>query len=378
MDMGGSAQNTLYSCAGLAGKYRIELLHGPSLESGMTTEERSVVETRMGEARRRGVRVGVLSSLVRRIDPILDLKTFISLLAHFHREKPEIVHTHSSKAGLLGRWAGWLARVPHIIHTPHGHVFSGHFDKHASAFFFWLEKITDLITDRTIALTKGEKDDYLKLLLTRDKKLEIVHSGVNIEAFENSAPDISRKKESVNIEAGSPVVGFVGWLLPIKGPDILLKAMEKVWIDHPDATLVYVGKGESENILKFHANETGVLPKVKFLGWRQDIPEIMRLFDVFVLPSRNEGMGRVLVEAMATGLPVIGSRVGGIPDLIRDGYNGFLFEAEHPDNLAYAISRLLADKKLRTSMGKRGRNMAKDYSIEAMVQKIDRLYSRIL
>jgi len=141
-----------------------------------------------------------------------------------------------------------------------------------------------------------------------------------------------------------------------------------------DALLVYVGKGESEAWLKAEVFRRGVEDRVFFLGWRSDVNDIMQLLDVFALPSLNEGMGRVLVEAMAAAKPVVASRVGGIPDLVKHEYNGFLARPGDAAALSFYIEKLLRDEPLRSRMGKRGQDLARNYAIENMIAKIERLY----
>jgi glycosyltransferase involved in cell wall biosynthesis len=178
------------------------------------------------------------------------------------------------------------------------------------------------------------------------------------------------------------VVGFVGWLIPIKGVTYLIKAMAEVVQRHPNSLLVLVGKGdekgEEEIKLKEQVENLGLADNVRFLGWRPDVDEIMGCFDIFVLPSLNEGMGRVLVEAMSAGLPIVASRVGGIPDLVKHGENGLLVPPADAGALERAISDLLSDKARRKHMGETGKRMCRPYSVEAMVEKIDNLYSRLL
>jgi len=173
-------------------------------------------------------------------------------------------------------------------------------------------------------------------------------------------------------------VGTVGWLLPIKGPIYLLRAMAEVWKSYPQASLVYVGKGDLEKELRQEASRMGVPEKVWFLGWRDDIPEIMCILDIFALPSLNEGMGRVLVEAMAAGRPIVASNVGGIPDLVCQGKNGLLVPPEDPKALARELLFLIANPDKRRKMGDTGRKMAVQFGVDSMVQKIDRLYRDLL
>jgi len=178
------------------------------------------------------------------------------------------------------------------------------------------------------------------------------------------------------------VVGYVGWLIPIKGVTYLVNAMAEVVHRHPNSLLLLVGKGdekgEEEIRLKKQVENLGLADNVRFLGWRPDVDEIMGCFDIFVLPSLNEGMGRVLVEAMAAGLPIVASRVGGIPDLVKDGENGLLVPPADTSALEKAISSLLHDGARRKRMGKAGKKMCGPYSAEAMVEQIDVLYTELL
>ena len=374
LDMGGSAQNTLLTCKDLAEKYYTILVHGLSLESGMTHREKQTLTGQKSEALAKGVRFVPVSTLVRRIDPFKDLHALFTLLKHIRHEKPALVHTHSSKAGILGRLAAKLAGVPLIVHTPHGHVFYGHFGLLTSKMFLLMEKVFDVITDRTIALTEGERNDYLTLAVSSAHKIDIIHSGVDIRRFAPGQTDSVTLKKRLGIGIHTRVVGTVGWLLPIKGPMHLLDAMSELWQKEIDSVLIYVGKGDLEDRLRAHALSRGVSNRVLFLGWRSDVNDIMQLFDVFVLPSMNEGMGRVLVEAMAAAKPVVASNVGGIPDLVKHGLNGFLARPGDSRELAAYIEKLLGDDHLRTAMGARGRKLAENYTVDKMASKIDALY----
>jgi glycosyltransferase involved in cell wall biosynthesis len=293
-------------------------------------------------------------------------------------ERPYIIHTHSSKAGLLGRLAAKIAGVPQIVHTPHGHVFYGHFGPIASKVFLWIEKIFSRFTDRIVALTDGEKNDYINLSVCPSGKLLKIHSGVDVAQYMQANGNMVEKKRSLGLDQNEAVIGFVGWLLPIKGPDYLLKAMEYVWPEHPEASLVFVGKGHLDVDLRAQALRMEANGRVKFLGWREDINEIMPIFDILVLPSLNEGMGRVLVEAMAAGKPVVASRVGGIPDLVRHDETGYLVPPADDEALADGIKKLLDDPEKAWEMGQRGKEYCQQFSLEAMIEKLDDLYSDLI
>ena len=170
--------------------------------------------------------------------------------------------------------------------------------------------------------------------------------------------------------------------MPEHLPTRPMLSIDPVAEHHPKSILVLVGKGddkgEEEMRLKEQVKNLGLADRVHFLGWRADVDQIMGCFDIFVLPSLNEGMGRVLVEAMAAGLPIVASRVGGIPDLVKDGKNGLLVPPADASALAEAISDLLTDKEKRNRMGEAGKKMCRQYSAEAMVEQIDNLYKELL
>jgi glycosyltransferase involved in cell wall biosynthesis len=383
LDMGGSAQNTLLTAFNHdPQRYSVCLIKGSTHESAMTEEETQLVNNQLAAAEKQGIKVVDLPYLVRRISPFNDIKSFVSIFRILRKSKPDIVHTHTSKAGILGRLAAWMARVPIIIHTPHGHVFYGHFGKSLSRIFLQMEKLLGRITHHHIALTQEECNDYLTLGVSRPNNTSVIHSGVDVDRFIEGAKQRTKKRKELGVPADSLVIGHVGWLIPIKGVTHLVNAMAKIAEQFPKSLLVLVGKGDNkgheEIKLKEQVERAGLADKVRFLGWRSDVDEIMGCFDIFVLPSLNEGMGRVLVEAMAAGLPIVASCVGGIPDLVKDGQNGTLVPPEDAIALGNSIAALLEDKKKRKRMGQAGKKMCRQYSTEAMVTQIDNLYRELL
>jgi glycosyltransferase involved in cell wall biosynthesis len=377
LDMGGSAQNTLLTCHQLAHKYEMILVHGHSQESRMTDAEREAVEEQVDRARVKGVQMVAVPCLVRRISPLSDIIALYDLVRIILKEKPDIVHTHTSKAGILGRLAAKISKVTRIVHTPHGHVFFGHFGPVLSRIYLWIEKLFGPISSRVIALTDGESRDYTDLNVYPQNKLVKIHSGVDIDKFKKAPASMVEKKRALGLPQKGLVVGYIGWLLPIKGPMYLLKAIKDVWTEHKDLILVYIGKGDLDVELRSEALKASAKGKVNFLGWRKDIHEILPLFDILVLPSLNEGMGRVLVEAMAAGKPVVASNVGGIPDLVKHNLNGLLVPPGDEKALAAAIRQLINDPEKAKMMGQCGREFCHQFSVEAMVEKLDNLYQEL-
>jgi glycosyltransferase involved in cell wall biosynthesis len=221
-------------------------------------------------------------------------------------------------------------------------------------------------------------DDYINLSVCSPQKLLKIHSGVDVKQFKQSNGNMVEKRRSLGLDQNGKIVGFVGWLLPIKGPGYLLKAMDYVWQEYPDTALVFVGKGDLDMDLRAQALKVSANGRVKFLGWREDIDEIMPVFDMLVLPSLNEGMGRVLVEAMAAGKPVVASRTGGIPDLVWHGETGYLVPPADEKALADGIKKLLDDAGRAWEMGQQGKKRCQQFSLEAMIEKLDALYAGLI
>ncbi|MCZ2844970.1 MAG: glycosyltransferase family 4 protein [Candidatus Bathyarchaeota archaeon] len=380
LDKGGSAENTLLTALGIdEKKYDVILVKGPTYESRMSKEEHANISADLKEARLKGIRIVNIPFLLRRINPIYDLLALFSLYVFLIREKPSIVHTHTSKAGLLGRLAAKLAGVPIIIHTPHGHVFFGYFGPVKTKIFIILENFASAITNKMIALTNKERDDHVLFRITDEDKFVVIPSGVKLNKFrELPFNEKQNLKKELGIPENSLIIGTVGRLEPVKGPEFLIKAAKHIISKYPDAFFIFTGNGYLRQNLDRIASKLGLRENIIFMGWRDDAARIISAYDVFVLPSLNEGMGRVLVEAMALGKPIVASNIGGIPDLVIHGKNGFLVSPKNPKELAKYIQILLEDEKKREKMGLAGKEMALNFSAENMVEKIVELYQELL
>ncbi|MGD8535119.1 MAG: glycosyltransferase family 4 protein [Candidatus Aminicenantes bacterium] len=371
LDKGGSAENTFLTVKGLdKQRYDVTLMSGPVQDPSQ--ERRTQVEEC-------GIPYIHIPVLVRNINVVFDAIALYKIWRLLKKEKFDVVHTHTSKAGLLGRFAARLAGAPLIVHTPHGHVFFGYFGPLKTKLFIRLEKLANRMTDRIVALTPREKADYISYRTCPEDKMTVIHSGVDLEKFREYTLDekIKLKKET-GLPEDSFVVGTAGRLVPVKGPDYLIKASQIVIPEHPHTYFLLAGGGPLKENLQKKANEAGVGKNIVFLGWRDDIARILAVFDVFLLPSLNEGMGRVLVEAMAHGIPIVASDVGGIPDLVTHGKNGFLVPPKNPEELAKHIQILIENKDIRRKMGEAGKKMAQRYSHESMVKNIAALYEELL
>lgn len=379
LDRGGSAQNTILTLLGMdERRYGFALIKGVSVESEMGNDERIKVELSLSALREKGIPIFTCSSLIRRINPLLDLRCLIQLFFFFWKEKPFIVHTHTSKGGVLGRLSAWLARVPVIVHTPHGHIFWGYYGPLITELFILMERLVAKITDKIICLTEQEKRDHIQFRISRPEKFVTIHSGVDFSVFKKTGSFKERIREELGILDEEPVIGTVGRLVPIKGHEYMIKAFALLMNEYDNLWLILVGDGSMRDYLENLCKDLKIKDRVVFTGWRSNVPDFLSLFDIFVLPSLNEGMGRVLVEAMAAGRPIVASNVGGIPDMVKDGQNGLLVPAADVKALANGIDFLLTNPEKRTEMGGTGKKMAIQYGSDSMVQKIDQLYQDLL
>lgn len=235
------------------------------------------------------------------------------------------------------------------------------------------------MTNKIIALTEKEKVEHLEKGIASTEKFTIIHSGVKLDYFMNMSIDIKAKKKELGIPPGYNVVGTIGRLVPIKGYKYLISAAKMIVEEIDKTVFVIVGDGYLKFELERYAEALGVRKDIIFTGWRADSSDILCLFDIFVLPSLNEGMGRVIIEAMALGKPIVASSVGGIIDLVRNGENGILVPPRDSDALGNAILQLIRNKDLAEELGRNGKAMVyPEFDISVMLKKIDGLYESLL
>lgn len=379
LDWGGSAQNTLLTALG-QDRTKFE----PVVVAGRAGRWDAQGGDRATEANGRrlaqaGLRWVLLPSLTREIHPLKDLATLGRLVSLFRRERPAIVHTHTSKAGALGRLAAWLADVKVVVHTPHGHVFYGHFGRLASRLFLWVERGLARRTTALIALTEAERDEHLARRVGRAEQFSVVPSGIDLNRFRAAAGKRRVRPPGFDCPADALVIGSVGWLTEVKGHRYLIEAFARLKPVHPNLHLVIVGSGGLREAYLALADRAGGAEALHLLGERQDVPDCLAGMDLFVLPSLNEGMGRVLIEAMAAGLPVVASRVGGVPAIVEDRRTGLLVPAGDAVALASALEELVQNPVWAQALGAAAsRSIDERFGADAMVRAIESVYDRAL
>ena len=320
----------------------------------------------------------VVAGLGREISLWRDLLAWFRLYRLCLHYRPHIVHTHTAKAGVLGRLAARAARVPVIVHTYHGHVFQGYFSPLKTRLFLAIERWLGRSTHRLIAVSEAVRQDLLRLGIGTPERLVVIPLGLNLDPFLRCEDLRGQLRTELGLQPDTPLVGIVARLVPIKAHEVFLKAAAKVCVHFPQSRFLLVGDGERLTELQLLVERLGLRDRVLFLGWRQDLDRVLADLDLVVLTSRNEGSPVCLIEAMAAARPVVATRVGGVADVVDDGITGSLVDADKPEDVADAIVELLGDEKRRRAMGEAARERVPRFGIDRLVSDMDRLYGNLL
>jgi len=318
-----------------------------------------------------------IPELIREVNPIKDAITLMKIWRFLKSERVDLVHTHSSKAGILGRWAAHFAGVPHIFHTYHGFGFNEYQKWWIRKAFIWLERVTARITDRLIVVSSENVKKGMANRIGKEGQYEVIHCATNIKAFSEIKIDFDQKKREFGIDPESPVVAMIACFKPQKAPQDFIFLAHRVSQVLPSTRFLLVGDGELRSKVEELIGRFKLKGKVILTGWRRDVPEIMQIIDVLVLTSLWEGLPIVFAEAMASGKPVVATAVDGAKEAIIEGVNGFLVEPHNIEKFAERIIRLIKDRNLAQKMGSEGRKMVyPTFDFAHMLKRIEALYEK--
>ena len=318
-----------------------------------------------------------------------DVTTLLQLIRIFRRQRPDIVHTHTSKAGALGRIAAWIAGVPIRVHTYHGLVLAEHFSGGRSQFYIELERFLARLSTRLVAISPKQKADLeTHFRIAAAEKIECIPLGLDLEPYlMRRAPSFVLRSE-FGLLASDNLVGWVGRLAPIKDPFLLVEVARRVVDAMPTCHFVVVGDGELRSELEDAVRQAGLTDNVHLIGWRTDLAEIYSDLDLVILTSKNEGTPLVLLETMACGKTFVATDVGGIPDLTAGEYEereavryfeNAALTTRSATSLTAATLRLLGDPQLRQKMSEKAREfVSARFSASRLVGDLAALYESLL
>lgn len=372
LELGGAQQNTLDTCERLAReRFRVVLLAG---EGGMLDS---------AAARIPDLDFRLLRHLVRPVAPLTDRRAFREVREHLHQLQSEpgariVVHTHSSKAGIVGRLAARSAKVAAIVHSIHGFGHPALRNPLLKAFAIRAEQWLAPRTNRFIAVSRANIEEGQRLGLFARTPVELIRSGFELDAFRAAGLTRNEARQRLGLPENAPIVGTVACLKPQKGPLDLPEIARAVLAKHPDAHFVLAGDGELREPLERRIAELGQTDRFHVLGWRDDVPTVLRALDVFLLTSRWEGLPRSVVQAMTSGIPVVANAVDGVPDVVVDGTTGYLIRPGDLDTAAQRVLELLRDPGLATRLNRAAQAKVAEFDVNAMVRAQERIYADVL
>lgn len=371
--LGGAQKNTVLCCkAQVAAGHRVVLAYGPIYgpEGSLLTE-----------AQVAGVETVELSSMRRAILPHHDLISYFQLRKLIKQVKPDIVHTHSSKAGITGRIVAWHCKVPGIVHTIHGLPFHDKQPRWVHRLYVTLERMAAKRCHKLVGITQAMVDAFAEKRIGKPQQFCVIPSGVSVGEFTQPTASCEVTRKAYGIPDHVPVLGIVARLDPLKGHHDLLEIYPKLLARHPQLRLLFVGDGWDRERIEKHIEDNHWNKQVILAGLvpPMQVPSLLGAMDIMALPSYQEGQGRTLVEALLCGCAIVGYDVGGIGEVCIEGHTGRLVDVGDKEQLAIAIDDLLSDAAYRRKLADAGREHVMTHFTETvMVQRLAELYENLL
>jgi len=374
MILGGAQENTLHTCDALhrRAEWEVLLITGPPI--GPEGEL-------LSEVRRLGIPHVVVPQMRRAVNPYLDAIAFRRLRKILGEWRPTIVQTHSSKAGILGRFAARRAGVPIVIHTVEGLPFHRYAPWYENAAFVLAERAVARVTDRTVCVAQAMVDQAAAAGIRPKGGYTVIYSGMDVDAYDDAGRDRDEVRKGLGLAPDDVVIGKIARLFGLKGHEFVIKAAPRVLLRCPRAKFLFVGDGVLMDDLKALAERLGVEERVVFAGLvtPERIPSMIGAMDIVVHASLREGLARVLVQALLCEKPVVTYALDGAPEVIIDGVTGRLVSPESVDELAEAMVWAIEHPEEARGMAREGkRRFADRFRIETMADDTERLYRELL
>ena len=321
-----------------------------------------------------------LPILQREISLFKDLKTFLILFRMFRKEKPDIVHTHLAKAGLVGRLAAFFARVPVRIHTFHGHVFSGYFSPLKTHLFIQIERILACLSTKIVVISNQIKNDICtRYRIVSREKTVLIPLGFDFSEMGNTDDYTGLLRKQFSIPDHAVTIGIVGRLTAIKNHALFIEIAKEMLNFRDDLHFLIIGDGELQPDLQNQVHRAGIHKNVHFVGWIKQIAKIYAAIDILLMTSKNEGTPVSIIESLYFATPVIASNIGGVPDLIEHGKNGFLVNSFEVKDFIIYIDRLIQDRELYHNIADKGRHtVIEKFDIQRLLGDTKNLYRELI
>ncbi len=366
LPIGGAQDNTLYTLE-LLDREKYEVSLACNMSGDFVKRASSIQECKIYD----------IDSLQRDVDLKKDIKSMLALIGIMRKNEFDIVHTHSTKPGVIGRLASYFSGIPVVIHTVHGFPFHDFMGSLKRQVYINIERIMNYLTSHLITVSTLNLKKIVDLGMAKEADITNIYSGIDIERFEHS-----QKKDmhaELNLDSSVRLIGFIGRFSDQKSPMTLLNAIVKVVEQISDCHFVFVGDGPLKEDMVSFVDQNDLQSQVSFLGYRLDVHEILHGLDLFALSSIYEGLGRSVTEALCCEIPVIATAVEGVPELVINKRTGLLVEPRNPQQLADAIIYALKNPAEMKIMAKAGNMFVKqNFQVTDMVDRIADVYSRML
>ena len=332
-------------------------------------------------ARQKGIDPLIIPQLGRELSPLWDIQTILKLVQVLRRQQPHIVETHTAKAGAVGRVAARLAGVPIVIHVFHGHVFHSYFGPLKTGLFLNVERVLARITDRIITVSPAQRRDIVQVYgIAPAERVLTIPLGLDLEPLRVAKQTCgSQFRSSLGVSGDTPLVGLVGRLTAVKNPGLFVEAAGRVVDQCPQTRFVFVGDGELHPELERRVDALGLTQHVLFAGWQVDMPHVYADLDLLTLTSLNEGTPVTVIEALASGTPVVATAVGGVPDVVMDQETGTLVPSGDTNALAQAVLQSLRAPEWAQALALAGQqDVLKRFDLKRLTNDIASLYLALL
>jgi glycosyltransferase involved in cell wall biosynthesis len=369
--VGGAQENTIYTAAMLDNsKFKVDVLSG--LQTG---SEGSLIE----EANEKRINLLFIDELVREISPVNDGITLFKLYNTMRNNHYDIVHTHSSKAGILGRWAARLAGVPVIIHTIHGWSFHEYLPSFQKNIYIFLEKITARFTDVLVVVSESDFNIGINEGIGRKSQYRLIRSAIPRIKFNHIEKENNTIRKKLQIPDHVVVIGNVGRLSDQKNPLEWIHIAHRLSKEMENVIFLLVGDGPLRLDIEEEIKKLQLSEKVILTGLTRDVQSYLSIMDVFLITSLWEGLPRTVLQAMAMGIPVVAYKSGGIPEVVNNGISGYLCNQGDTDEMTKKTILLLKNPIMREEMGRKGRSMiSNEFDLQVMIKQVSQLYFDLL
>jgi len=372
MIIGGAQENTLFSCRGqVANGHEVTLATGPTTgPEGKLLEEQNVD----------GLKIDIFPNMIRALNPIKDFKAYLDLKKYFEEQKFDVVHTHASKAGIIGRAAAWAAKVPAVIHTVHGPAFHRYEKPWKNKLYISAEKFAAKRCHKIVCVADAMTQQFLEAGISKPEMYQTVYSGMNLDDYLELDGDKSIRSQ-YGIPDDAIVIGKIARLFELKGHEFLIQAAKRLIEKNKNVHILLIGDGLLRSEIENEIKSLGIENNFHFSGLipPRDVPKHTAAMDIVCHLSLREGLPRAVVQGLAAEKPVVAYNLDGAPEVVFNDETGYICPAESVDEVTEALDKLVQSEDLRKKLGKAGRKLVSEkFAWQKMVDDLEIVYASVL